>query len=370
MSNLITPSEIPIKSYDLLQGNYRLGKDVFIGPYYRVTKALFRPTDEKRIIRTYRKFHMSEYFHERFLSELSALLRLDHFHFCEVHEYFQDSEAYYIISARAKGENLITRLKASPKILTEALCASYMQQIFSILVHLQELNIVHRELTPENLYFASKDSNTLKLVKFDLCKILNPGELLTEVVGYTRIISPEMLSGNYDYSCDMWSAGIIMHVLLVGILPFKAKDETSILKAISSGRVGFNRPIWKRISVQAKDLIQKILVVNPALRISPSEALAHPWLELTSNSPPAKERAVRCFSNISAFKAKEKWKKAIYRYIAAHFSASKDEECVTKLFRYLDTNHDGMLSREELKEGTLKLFGTKVRTLMRKLIKY
>ena len=154
-----------------------------------------------------------------------------------------------------------------------------------------------------------------------------------------------------------------MHVLLVGILPFKAKDETSILKAISSGRVGFNRPIWKRISVQAKDLIQKILVVNPALRISPSEALAHPWLELTNNSPPAKERAVRCFSNISAFKAKEKWKKAIYRYIAAHFSASKDEEYVTKLFRYLDTNHDGMLSREELKEGTLKLFGTKVKNI-------
>lgn len=363
MSTLLNFSEIPQRDNYSLLDHYRFSSDIFVGSYYRVTKVRYLPTDEKRIFLTYQKLRMSPDYLQKFITELSALLRLDHTNFCKVHDYFQDVDTFYIVCERAIGGRLISRLRASSQMLDERMCANYMQQVFSMLKHLQGQNIVYRNLKPENLYFASRDSQLLKLVSFDACNILEPGQMIAERVGSPKYVAPEVLRGSYDYSCDMWSAGILMHLLIVGNVPFNAKTEQELFRVITAGRINFSGPAWERVSDPAKDLLRRILVTEPRSRISLDEALDHPWLRILSDSPPLRDKSAEYFQNLSQFQVKERSRKALYRYIAAHFSMDREEMQLTKLFRYLDVNNDGLLSRQEIKQGALKLFGNKVRNI-------
>ena len=356
-------SDIPLKVDLSFEDNYRLGSDIEIGSYYRITKVEFIPTGEKRIAYSFPKMQLSELYMSRFLAQLSAQVQLDHLNFCRLCDYFQDADTYYIITERAAGGALSAKLIASSHILPEKICADYMQQIFSILVHLKKLNIVHRGITPEKLLLGAENENTLKLVGFEGCKVLGQGEMATELAGSAKYIAPEVIRGEYNCSSDMWSAGIIMHLLLTGTLPFSGRNEEAILRAVSVGEISYREPVWKRISNNGKELLRRILVVDSNLRISPSEALAHPWFDPDQNLPPEKTKTAQYFSNLSEFKAKGKCKKSIYKYIAAAFSFDNETEKLSQMFRYLDVNHDGLLSKEEIKQGSLKLFGSRVKNV-------
>lgn len=97
-------------------------------------------------------------------------------------------------------------------------------------------------------------------------------------VGTAYYISPEVLSGNYDSLCDLWSAGCILYILLVGYPPFYHEDEFEILKMVQRGSFDFEGEEWQTISKEAKDLIKK-LITRPEKRLTAQEALEHPWFK-------------------------------------------------------------------------------------------
>lgn len=100
---------------------------------------------------------------------------------------------------------------------------------------------------------------------------------MTTRAGTPYYISPEVLEGNYDESCDIWSAGVILYILLSGVPPFYGNTDPEILDSVRKGAFSFNIPEFKGVSDQAKDLITKMLV-KPDKRLKAGEVLKEPWL--------------------------------------------------------------------------------------------
>ena len=126
-------------------------------------------------------------------------------------------------------------------------------------------------------------------------------------------------------------------------------------------KVRISGPMWGRVSEAAKDLIRRILVLDPAVRITPAEALAHAWFQNTSNELPPKEQAAPYIANLSNFSAAEKCKRSVFRYIGAQFLKENETNELLALFRSLDVNQNGFLSKDELKSGFSRLFGNRIK---------
>jgi calcium/calmodulin-dependent protein kinase I len=137
------------------------------------------------------------------------------------------------------------------------------------------------------LYSNNEDNSLIKVSDFGLAKFLIPreGEMLFTACGTPNYVAPEIIdSKGYDLKVDCWSLGVILYVMLCGFPPFYADDNSALFKLIQGGTFEFPSPYWDTISDNAKDLIQKLLVINPAKRLSTDEILKHPWMTGSNNS--------------------------------------------------------------------------------------
>ena len=148
---------------------------------------------------------------------------------------------------------------------------------------------MHRDLKPENFILVDKDPDNvqIKTIDFGLSKICNQTqhgriERMNTKVGTPYYISPDVLSGSYDKSCDLWSAGCILYIMLVGYPPFNGDDDQEIINSVSAGKLIFHED-WVNISKEAVDLIKK-LVTKPERRLNAEETLKHKWFKKFSES--------------------------------------------------------------------------------------
>lgn len=361
MVRLVNISEIPVKSDSYLSESYRIGKEINEVHSRDNLKARHLQSGEKRAVQIIPKSLISsQAAQDQLLTEISVLSSLDHPNLIKLYEYYQDSLNYYMVSERALGSNLLSPIVGH---ISESLCASYMQQIFSVLSYLKSFQVLHRNIKPESFIFSSKaNTGNFKLVNFQMCVMAN-NNLATGRIGTPYYIAPEVLSGSYSCTCDMWSAGVIMYLLLGGTPPFNGRTQDAILRAVSIGTFDFNSEIWGAISDPAKELISRLLEKNPQVRITPDEALSHSWLGNTNNAPPSKEISSLYVTNLSSFKSKEKSKRAIVRYMASGFTKKAEREELLAMFRSLDVNQNGLLSKQELKVGFTKLFGNRLKNV-------
>lgn len=197
--------------------------------------------------------------------------------------------------------------------------ARLFKQILMALNYCHSNNIVHRDLKPENFLFVSKDdSSDLKIIDFGLSKIMNGGKLqrMKTRAGTPYYISPEVLAGNYDVSCDMWSAGCMMYILLCGYPPFYGDDNNEILAMVQKGKFDFDGEEWDDVSADAKDLINK-LITKPERRLTAEEALQHRWIRNLTKSTQDKALIKKLnIGNMKSFQKAEKLKQVALMAIA------------------------------------------------------
>ena len=142
-------------------------------------------------------------------------------------------------------------------------------------------------MKPENLLYQSNDISDpiLKIADFGFAKAKDQGEVFTTICGSPNFIgkpeliaAPEIISEqSYTVQVDCWSLGVIIYYILSGTFPFFAEGIDSLFELIKKGEFEFSNEIWDEISSEAKDLIQKLLVVDPAKRLETSEISEHPW---------------------------------------------------------------------------------------------
>lgn len=137
--------------------------------------------------------------------------------------------------------------------------------------------VMHRDLKPENFLFADKSENSqLKAIDFGLSVFFKPGERFSEIVGSPYYMAPEVLKRNYGPEVDVWSAGVILYILLCGVPPFWAETDEGIVKSIIRSVIDFGRDPWPKVSDSAKDLVRRMLDTNSYTRLTAQQVLEHP----------------------------------------------------------------------------------------------
>ncbi|KAJ0981735.1 hypothetical protein J5N97_009990 [Dioscorea zingiberensis] len=207
-----------------------------------------------------------------------------------------------------------------------------------------------QDLKPENFLFVShKEEALLKTIDFGLSIFFRPGDTFTDVVGSPYYVAPEVLRKKYGPEADVWSAGVIIYILLSGVPPFWAENEQGIFEQILNGSLDFESDPWPSISVSAKDLVRKMLVRDPKKRLTAHEVLCHPWIQVGSTAPD-KPLDSAVLSRLKQFSAMNKLKKMALRIIAENLS---EEEIagLKEMFKMIDTDNSGQITFEELKAG-------------------
>lgn len=146
-----------------------------------------------------------------------------------------------------------------------------MAPIFDALIYCHKLGIVHRDIKPENLLFSTKDPATaiIKVSDFGLARFVEGDAFATTTCGTPGYVAPEILSEKpYKETCDYWSVGVVLFILLSGEPPFFDEDNFELFEKIKNGQYSMANPIWDHVSEEAKDLIRKLLVVEPTKRLS------------------------------------------------------------------------------------------------------
>ncbi|XP_069173980.1 phosphorylase b kinase gamma catalytic chain, skeletal muscle/heart isoform isoform X4 [Procambarus clarkii] len=207
-----------------------------------------------------------------------------HPYIIELHDVFESSTFIFLVFELCEHGELFDHL-TTVVTLSEKKTKLIMRQLFEALAHVHGKGIVHRDLKPENILLD--DNYNIKLTDFGFAKVLQPGETLTDVCGTPGYLAPEVLqfamyegSPGYTHAVDLWACGVIMYTLLVGCPPFWHRKQMVMLRNIMEGNYSFLSPEWEDITDTPKDLISKLLVVDPAKRITVQEALTHDFFQI------------------------------------------------------------------------------------------
>ncbi|CAG9835592.1 unnamed protein product [Diabrotica balteata] len=206
-----------------------------------------------------------------------------HPYIIELQDVFESSTFIFLVFELCKNGELFDYL-TSVVALSEKKTRYIMKQIFEGVEHIHSMKIVHRDLKPENILLD--DNLNVKITDFGFAKVLKEGEVLHDLCGTPGYLAPETLRCNmledapgYSFEVDIWACGVIMYTLLVGCPPFWHRKQMVMLRNIMEGKYSFSSPEWADISDAPKDLIRKLLVVNPKDRIGIKDALQHPFFQ-------------------------------------------------------------------------------------------
>ncbi|KAB1212092.1 Calcium-dependent protein kinase 11 [Morella rubra] len=281
----------------------------------------------------------------------------EHPHVVRIEGTYEDSVFVHLVMELCAGGELFDRIVQKGHY-SEREAAKLLKTIVDVLEGCHSLGVMHRDLKPENFLFDSpSDDAKLKATDFGLSVFYKPGESFHEVVGSPYYVAPEVLKKYYGPEADVWSAGVILYILLSGVPPFWAETEAGIFRQILQGKLDFESAPWPSISESAKDLIRKMLERDPRRRISAHEVVCHPWI-VDDTVAPDKPLDSAVLSRLKQFSAMNKLKKMALRVIAERLS---EEEIggLKELFKMIDTDNSGTITFEELKEG-LKRVGSEL----------
>lgn len=294
-------------------------------------------------------------------NEIKILTKMDHPFILKIIEFHATQSEYHIITDYCPNGDLYDEINLRKKF-SEREAAFILYQILLAIRYCHKMGIVHRDIKPENIMIDKKEPSGLirvKLIDFGVAKIFNKNTSNKTFAGSNIYMAPEIFRADYDESCDIWSIGMILYILLIGVPPFHGKNENEITIAIKKGKYDTLSKEYISLSENAKDLINKLLKYNPKERITAKEALRHPWFNTddVKNIDYLDVEIIReLMINLEKYKSENIIKCSVLAYLVHINSNIKEYIEASKLFNSLDLNHDGKLDKDELKKGYIKYF--------------
>ena len=310
-------------------------------------------------------------------NEVLILKKLEHPNIVRIYEYFIDDHFIYIIMEYINGINL-TEYFSKLNYYNEYTAGLIMKQLFSAISYLNLCNVVHRDIKLDNIMIINNDEARdlqVKLIDFGTSIEIHEGEKLSQNVGTVYCMAPERLRRSYGKECDIWSAGVIMYFLLTGTPPFnshnKEKKMENIMYKILNNEPDYESIEFLYISEEGKELMQKLLTKDPKARITASQALKDKWTlkygsiknsfyhkakNKTDEIKNLNEVLLSLKNSINNFNSQQKLKQATVAFIVHKMSNNKIIRKLTHIFQEMNKSGDGLLTKEELKNGYKQYF--------------
>ncbi|CAI5973462.1 unnamed protein product [Closterium sp. NIES-65] len=218
-------------------------------------------------------------------NEVAALEALrGHRHIVQLIETVEEPETVYLVMELCQGGTLQQAVREQGPF-NEPQAAAVVAAAAEALLQCHSNGIIHRDVKPDNILLGERLDvsggglpGDVKICDFGISTFFQPGTTCSEIVGTASFLSPEMLAQTYSSPTDIWSLGVLLHLLLSGFLPFRAPTKEAVFEAILDGRVDFRAAPWPIVSLSAKDLVSRMLTVDPDERITAEEILSHPWI--------------------------------------------------------------------------------------------
>lgn len=349
---------VRVHAHKSVSSEYDVDSNSVLGSGYSgpVRSGRHRLTGNEVAIKTFKKASLSSKRLAFLRNEIRVYLRLDHPNICRLLDVFEDADSVHLVMEHCSGRELYHRL-VSRKQFTEADAACCTYQMLLAVRYLHEHGICHRDLKLENFLYADSSQNAkLKLIDFGFSKVWDPKVLMHRSCGSVLYVAPEVLSGNYTLSCDMWSIGVIVYMLLSGSPPFKGADQ-ELLNNIVAARYSLDTKRMAGVSESARAFIRALLVADPSSRMSASAAIAHPWITrhiaaaqgVTPSSPIASSGAVplHVLENLRQFAMHNHLQRAVMSIVAYSFTSDEIRQLHDYFFA-LDVERSGTIKMTQL----------------------
>jgi len=304
----------------------------------------------KFAIKTIKKDFLNPHNIASLVEEVKILRELDHPNIVKYFETYEDDLYIHIVMEYIPGDNLfkvVTNRKYNQ--FNERNAAEIMKCLLKAIMFLHNMNIVHRDIKPENILFSLPGSyESLKLIDFGL------SATKTQIkdkyrVGSPYYMAPEMINRNFTFKSDCWSIGVILFEMMTGKHPFDGKTQEEIFERIQRGEYDLHLLEKQKCSEEVKDLIKKLIVLNPPERLSVQKALEHPWLKIFVEKEKKLNTVIdkAIIDSLKTFPNSNPLEKEIMFYLAK-ISNEKEIQKLKLAFLTIDKDNTGTIEIEEM----------------------
>jgi len=346
--NILGYQTVPVES------KYELGRELGRGQFGITRVAKSKVDGLEYAVKTLPKKYMTKQNDIDSVNREIEILRhlTGHKNIVKYVEAFEDKEHVHLVMELCAGGMLFDRI-TKRGYYSEYEAAGIMRTMVEIVQYMHERGVIHRDLKPENFLLSDdSDSAELKTIDFGLSIFFKPGQIFNELVGSAYYVAPEVLKHRYGPECDIWSTGVILYILLCGMPPFWHYSEKGIMEAVLKGEVDLMSDPWPQISDSAKDLVKRMLTMDPKRRITAKEILEHEWIKVDGS---ASRKLVCCSVHVRVknFLKMHRLKQMAMHQIALQLPKEM-QEASQECFAKFDTDQDGCIDYQRFHEGLQK----------------
>jgi calcium-dependent protein kinase len=330
--------------------HYRLGPLIGDPTTSRVRIAFHKKTETQKAVKIFDKKTIPNL--DAYIDHVHLLDHIEHPNILKYEEVYEDKTYLYFVSDYMKGGELYDAI-VNRGNYNEHDAATVIRQLLLSVAYLHSEGMVNRNIRPGNILLQNPKSLDLKVIDYDFAAIRPAGKLHFTPEGLNPVYeAPEVLNGNYDEKCDIWSIGVLFYYLLSGDLPFWGPTNDVVIEKVLRGKFDWESDIWWDVSDEAKQLIHLMLTYNSANRISAVDALRHPFFNILKKGHYKQPKDLsKALTNIYQFNAGTKLKQAVLAFFTKNLLSQQEMAEITDQFQAIDKNNNGKLSRDEIKDA-------------------
>jgi calcium-dependent protein kinase len=287
--------------------------------------------------------------------ELDMLRCTDHPNIIQFYEIFQDEECFHFVMEYCEGGDITTLIEKNGPC-TEQRAKEIIFDTLLAISHLHSTGIIHRDIKPDNFLFKNTLANSpVKLIDFGLSKRTPPSGKLRTVLGTPYYVAPEILERKgYDKKVDVWSAGVMMYLILAADFPFRGETQALTFEKIKRARYNMeaSEPL-RTLSPEGKKFLGRLLEKDPNHRYTATEALRDPWfdeLNIEFNERGRKQITKTLLDRLRSFKSESRFTKEVIRMMVMIHDEDPEVLKLRDAFFYIDALNSGILVGEEIKK--------------------